>query len=396
MNILFVDDEPKVLMGIQRLLRPMRNEWNVLVAESARKALDIMKTTKIDVIVSDMMMPEINGAQLLNEVAGLYPDIIRIVLSGHSDQELIYSLVGPAHQYLSKPCDLNILKDTINRAISLKQLLGSEPLKKAISQIDALPTLPNLYLQLLNELQSNEPSMDRVGEIISKDIAMSAKILQLVNSAFFGLPQKIASPTEAALYLGIETIKALVLSIQLFKQFDTETVKAFSLESLWSHSWTTAVLARKIATLEKMDQKTTDLSFSSALLHDIGKLILVKNLPAQFQESISLARQENIPHWEAEQKIFGVSHAEIGGYLLGIWGIQNNLVEAVSLHHRPQFYQTNGLSVIIIVHLANALDHEKHLPDPSKLKNHLDLNWLNNSEFKEKFNNWRELLWKTD
>src|ERR1017187_6368046 len=112
-NLLFVDDEVRVLQGLQRQLYGMRNEWNMNFKEGGAKALDFMASAPVDVIVTDMMMPGMDGAQLLTEVMKRHPDTIRIVLSGHADREAILRLVGPAHQYLSKPCDAEELRNAI-------------------------------------------------------------------------------------------------------------------------------------------------------------------------------------------------------------------------------------------------------------------------------------------
>jgi len=203
-TLLFVDDEPKVLQGLQRQLRPMRNEWDMNFVEGGHQALDFMATHPVDVVVSDMMMPIMDGSQLFTEIVKRHPQTVRIVLSGHAEREAVLRLVGPAHQYLSKPCDADELRKAIARAFTLRELLGNERLKQLTARIKNLPTLPALQNKLTEELRKDSPSMERIGEIISRDIGMTVKILQLVNSAFFGLAQPVSNATEAAVLPGAE------------------------------------------------------------------------------------------------------------------------------------------------------------------------------------------------
>jgi len=192
-TLLFVDDEPRVLQGLQRQLRPMHHEWDMHFVDDGRKALEFMAAHPVDIVVTDMMMPGMDGSQLLAEVLKRHPQTVRIVLSGHAEREAVLRLVGPAHQYLSKPCDADELRRAIARALSLRDLLGNERLKQLATRVKNLPTLPALQNQLADELRKESPSMERVAEIVSRDIGMTAKMLQLVNSAFFGLAQPSAT-----------------------------------------------------------------------------------------------------------------------------------------------------------------------------------------------------------
>jgi HD-like signal output (HDOD) protein len=358
-SLLFVDDEPRVLQGLQRQLHSMRTEWTMNFVENGASALERMRTEPADVIVTDMMMPDMDGAQLLTEVMKRHPNSIRIVLSGHADRESVLRLVGPAHQYLSKPCDAEELRNAISRAFSLRDLLADEKLKQLAACTRALPALPALHTQLTQELRKEEPSMERVSEIISRDIGMTTKILQLVNSAFFGLSQPAANPSEAVLYLGLTTIRALVLSLQVFSQFDQKTIKGFSIESLAQHGWMTGVVARRLAEIEHCNPRIDDQCFLAGLLHDVGRLILASGLAEDYARVLDTARAAGQSIGEAEKIKFGATHAEVGAYLLGLWGLPHPVIEAVALHHRPADAPVQKFSPVIAVHVANALVHEQ-------------------------------------
>lgn len=358
-KILFVDDEPRVLDGLRRMLHGMREEWDFAFTENAYEALKILEGGKFDVIVSDMRMPGMDGAQLLAEVRESYPYMVRIVLSGQSDKETVLRSVGAAHQYLSKPCDAAALKSVVSRACSLRSVLNNESVQRCISTLDSLPSLPSLYVKLMDELRAPAPSIARVGEIISSDVAMTAKILQLVNSAFFGISRSVSSPTQAVNLLGLETIKSLVLSTQVFSQFAEDQLPAHLANQLWGHSLSAGSYAKAIAQAEKPDDSgASDHAFLAGLLHDVGKLVLAINLFDRYSKALGLSQRDGLPLVKAELQTTGISHAEVGGYLLGLWGLPDPIVEAITFHHNPSQCPAERFIPLTAVHAANALEHE--------------------------------------
>lgn len=389
-TLLFVDDEPKVLQGLQRQLRPMRHEWDMNFTEGGEQALAFMAAQPVDIVVSDMMMPGMDGSQLLGEVLKRHPQTVRIILSGQSGSEAIFRLVGPAHQYLSKPCDADELRKAITRALALRDLLGNDRLKHLTTRVKTLPSLPALQHQLAAELQKNSPSLECVGEIISHDIAMTAKILQLVNSAFFGLAQPVNNPVEAAIYLGLNTIHSLVLSADFFSQYEQQRCRAFSLEALAQHSWLTGVLARRVAHLERQDVKIIEQCFLAGLLHDVGQLILASGLPEEYAEVIAKSRNQRLPVWQVEQEFFGATHADVGAYLLALWGLSNPITEAVALHHQPSRCAAPEFSPAVAVHTADVFAHEIAGADTEASPPLLDIPCLTSLGFAGRIEIWRE------
>jgi putative nucleotidyltransferase with HDIG domain len=334
-KILFVDNDAKEVEGLRKMLRPMCHEWEMEFAASGEEALNFMAKSPFDVVVSGMHMPEMDGVKLLGIVMDRYPETVRIICSDLLDPEIAFKSSKSAHQLLMKPCSAETMKYTIERACKLQDLLRSETLRKLVAGIKKLPSLPRLYNLIVAEMQSKDASLKKVGHIISQDIAMSAKILQLVNSAIFGLPQKIADPQQAAVYLGIDTLKALVLSIHVFSLFKEDAeLFWFSLADLQKHSIMVGRLARDIAHAEKADAKVVEEALVSGILHDIGRLIMLK-IPAQFKKIMDYIERTGCDLVEAEYNVMKTSHAELGAYLLGLWGIPDNVVEAVAFHHNP-------------------------------------------------------------
>ncbi len=376
LRVIFVDDEPNLLMSLKRVLRPLRHEWEMVFTESALKALELMEIESFDVVVTDMRMPGMNGIQLLTNVMKLYPKTVRIILSGQADQEDIMKSVSVSHQFLTKPCEVGEIKSTILRACALFDLLKDESVKKIVSRVKCLPSLPTLYAEITEELKSTTSSIRNVGEIISKDAGMTAQVLKLVNSSFFGLRQEVKTPSNAISYLGIDTVKSLVLMHQLFSQFKIK-IPGFSLEALWEHNKNTGVLARAIAEAEGQEKNVINTSFMAGLLHDVGKLVFADNFSEQFSKAVNLNKKENIPLWEAEAEIIGVTHGEIGAYLIGLWGLPAPLVEALAFHHDPCRSMCDDFSPLTAVHMANIFEHGEIETD-TELKFQFDDNYMAN------------------
>ena len=347
------------MKGLQRSLRKMRNEWEMTFVSSSKEALEILDTGSFDVIVSDLRMPEMDGAQLLAEVKSKHPEVVRIILSGQVEQETTFRSVQLAHQSLSKPCDADILKHTLNKLFALRNLLEDESIKRILSQTETLPSLPAIYTDVVSELQTPDPSVKKIGEIISADLAMTAKILQVVNSAFFGLVRKISNPREAVMLLGTDTIKALVLSVKIFSELNQKKFGWFNFDELFNHSMSVSMLAQTITKEERLDQKLVNNSVMAGMFHDLGKLILVTNFHEAYQKVLTEAGQTKQNLWDLESEVFGTSHAEIGAYLMGLWGLEYPVIEAIAFHHQPGKSLSNAAGLLTAVHFGDAFDRFK-------------------------------------
>ena len=357
MRVMFVDDDVQVLRGIERMLDSADVDWEVETATSGVEALSKLAEAAVDVLVSDMKMPDMDGADLLAQVSLLYPDTVRIILSGQADKEAVYRAISPMHQYLGKPCEAESLRATVARALSLRAMLHATESHKFLGRISSLPSVPDLYRQVVAEAESEHGTVSRVGDLIAQDPAMAAKILQLANSAIFGCRAPVTSPAQAAALIGMDTLKSLVLSLQVFQSFDDTSVPGFSIDKLMRHSMQVACNARHIALAEKLDDIAVCESFTAGLLHDVGQLILAANAPEEFADALRFAASEPVPLILAERSRFGIGHDEIGGYLLALWGLPQNIVEAVAFHHRPQHDAGSQLNTASVVFFANLLDN---------------------------------------
>lgn len=353
-SILFVDDEPMILQGLQRMLRPLRHEWDMDFVESGGLALQRMEQKNYDVIVSDMRMPGMNGAELLNQVMTLHPKTIRLILSGQSEHELILKCVGSTHQYLAKPCEPEALKATIARATSFQFTCDNERVQALVPRLERLPSLPSIYMELTRLLESPDVSMEEVGALIGRDIGLTARLLKIVNSGFFGLRRELTTPVEAASYLGVEIIKALMLGIHVYNEFKAELGPRFSAERLWQHSLKVGAAAERVAKAEGAGKDVSSQALTAGILHDAGKAVLAANLPGEYSAALRQVQSGEVSELDAERQAFGATHAEVGGYLLGLWGLPVPVVEAIAFHHAPSGSPAEGFTPLTAVHVANA------------------------------------------
>lgn len=355
MRVLFVDDEVDVLRGLQCSLRRQREEWNMHFVVSGAEALQLMSKEPFDVVVSDMRMPGMDGVQLLTQVRERHPTTVRIILSGHAGEDAILRAVGPAHQYLAKPCDPGEIRSTIQAALALRSVLTDDKVKQVVARLDSIPSLPSLYQEILSELRAEEPSIRKVAEIVAKDVGMTAKLLQLVNSAFFGLSSEVTDPAKAVMHLGTDTVRALVLTNGVFTQMTKERI-ACDLPQLWAHSMRVAALAKAIAQCQRSSKEVLGACYQAGFLHDVGHLVLAVNMPTEYCLAKAEADKGPGTPTQSERARIGATHAEVGGYLLGIWGLPDLVVQAVTFHDEPSRFPTRGFSPLAAVHTANAID----------------------------------------
>lgn len=387
-SILFVDDEPNILSGLKRMLRSLRTDMDLNFAGSGQDALEFLDKNNVDVIVTDMRMPKMDGATLLTKVQQRHPRVMRMILSGHAEQSSILQTVGVAHQFLAKPTSAEVLKDVLNRACVLQDMMGDEFLREFVSKIGSLPSLPTVYVELQDVLKNPEASVEEVGQVIEKDMAMSVKVLQLVNSAFFGLFKTVESPARAVNLLGVDTIKALVLNVGVFNEIGQD-VELDKIEKLWKHSFRVAFYAKHIAQLEEQDEDGINHIFIAGLLHDIGKLLFYVHAADNYKKVVAEADKRPIRCHIAEKEVFHVDHALIGGYLLGLWGMPGPVVEGVAFHHSLQSYPGSSFCPAVAVHVADVIACELQASQNFE-KPLLEQNYLAQIGLLDKYEKWYE------
>jgi len=358
-RILFVDDDPSVLQGLGRSLRKKRTEWDMVFAQGGVAGIEAMTEGEFGVIVSDVHMEDVDGFEVLKFAKEWQPEALRIVLTGQTQFDVSLRTVSVAHQCLAKPCDRYEVRESIERACTLRGLLGDESLRKTLSSIESLPTTPELFTKLTRLLEDEGTGAADIGALLQRDLGMSAKILQVVNSAFFGLPRRITNITEAVSFLGQRVIRAMVLGEEAFRPFRGKGLfSATDLEREQDHGLQVARLARKLV-------GTGDLAegaFLAGMMHDIGWTVAGCLLPDLYR-SFDAQRRAGRRGPTIERQTMGATHEAIGAFLLGAWGLPLTVVEAVAYHAEPHKVPHEQMDVVTAVHVATSLLYEMRTAD---------------------------------
>ena len=389
-RILFVDDERPVLDALRALLRHHRHKWDMVFVDGGRAAMQELERGNFDVIVSDMRMPDIDGATLLRHVQERHPSVVRLVHSGYAELEAALRTIPVAHQFLIKPCGAEVLENVVERTCALQALILDPAVREYVGGLQRLPSLPQAYLQLTGVLADENSGVEDVARVIEGDSSMCAKVLQLVNSSFIGVGRELTNIELAIAYLGTNMVKNLTLVVHVFSTSGLNPAHADVLTRMQRHSMLVSAIARSMTADQK---RLSEDAFIAGILHDIGKLILASERPDAFGRIVSMALDTQRPLFEVEQQELGVTHAELGGYLLGIWGLPYPIVEAVANHHCPwRVDQQGGLDVLSAVYVADLLAHEQEaLRGGHDAAVPIDLDYLERIGVMHRLPAWREL-----
>jgi HD-like signal output (HDOD) protein len=389
-TLLIVDDDPATAAQLRKILADLSADWHIEDVGTPDEALAAMGRGTVDVVLANTHLGGTGGLQLLSDVKTRYPQTIRLATSAAAHRSVIMRALEVAHQFLPKPIEPGGLKAALARTRSFREQVANESLRRLIADIRTIPSLPGIYQELVAALQSPQASVETAATIISKDMAMVSKILQVVNSAYFSLRRTISSPAHAIALLGIDTIKSLVLSLQVFSQFNQSGDLPVSIDALWRHGMATGSAAKAIAKSEGVGALGVEGAFIAGLVHDIGVLVLGTNFPEQYQDVLRISRRQGLAVWSAEQEVFGASHSEVAGYLLGIWGLNEAVVEAVTYHHNPTARPQQGFSVLTAVYAANAIDEERDATLSPESRTLLDPEYFASCGLMDRVSGWRE------
>lgn len=328
MKVLLVDDEPLILAALRRMLGRVRPEWTVDTAGGGLPALARFEESPPDLIVADLDMPDLDGLSLLARVRDQHPATVRIVLSGTGDPATRLRTATVAHHFLAKPCEVDDLLEVLDRARPLA-VQRAEPVPAAILAADTLPSAPPVYAALSRTMADDHSSLSDIERIVEQDQAITARVLQVVNSAFFGLPRPVDSLSRALPFLGLQALGTLVLSVEAFRAFDgSRRCTGFSFDDHRIHGLLAGRIASRLA-----PSRDRDTAFTAGLLHDVGTLLLADRLPDQLSAVLEAARSSGRPVHQVEHELLGMSHAAVGGRLLRLWGLPEALAEVVERHH---------------------------------------------------------------
>ena len=335
LKILFVDDEPLILDGLRRQFRSKRKVWEVRVAGSADEALALMEQDPASVVVSDMQMPQISGAALLTTVRLRWPHAVRIILSGQTDQAEMLKDIGVIHQFLQKPCPPETIALAVERTTRMSAAVRSGDLDQLVGGLESLPVVSGTYRELIGLLEDEDSDVKAIGAVVEKDIGLSTKLLQMVNSAFFGLPRTIRSAQQAILLIGLQNLKQMALTSQIFDAVTQDQDCDRFVAGLWRVSSDISSMAAGLARANGQPAQVQDTARLAGTLSLIGRAVLARNAPERFARAQKHAASEGVSLREAEIQEFKLAHEAVGAYALGLWAFDHGVVDAVALQASP-------------------------------------------------------------
>lgn len=322
-RILCVDDEVEILRSLKRAF--ILSDYEIFVASSAEEAFIIMRDNEIDMIISDMRMPIVDGYKFLSQVKMLYPDIIRIMLSGYSDEKLIIKAVQEniVKSYIFKPWENKLLLGTVEKIFKLQDDMKDKNIDKIVGKFHDIPTISRSYKSIKESIEE-DLDFDIIAELIERDSAITAKILRIANSAFYGI--NTADIKKAITYLGMNNIRDIVMSTSIFESFERDYKAKEIYKKIWKHSFLTNKIMGYIYR-EVMKKAPSEIYMTAGLMHNIGVIPFLqkfeKEMMSIFEDEY---REKKLISLEEEK--MGVNHRELGAYLLQWWGFPYPVVEA--------------------------------------------------------------------
>jgi HD-like signal output (HDOD) protein/ActR/RegA family two-component response regulator len=391
-RILFVDDDELILRSMARVLRQhaQHASWELHFVTDGEVALELLAQKSFAVVLVDAQMPRMSGTTLLRRVQESNPSVVRILLSGHTGLDMLRTALPLVHQFIAKPFDAQLLKTTLINACGLRRILNRPELRTLVGSSNELPSAPRTYVEISNALNDPHASTRTVAEIVEKDIALSSRVLQLVSSGLYGLPRQVSSIGGAVAFLGVEVIKAVVLAIEVSKMFPLpRATPDFSLEAVQRKSAAAAHLAKRLLGSEN----GADSVLIAGMLQDVGQLIFAARAAQRFSIALSTSARGKTPLYEAELELFGATHAEVGGYLLGLWGLPPRIVHAVANHLKP----VEGARVFdaaAALYVANLLSQNPDVPALDEVPARttaIDLSYLRTLGVAHQLDDWRRM-----
>jgi len=392
-RLLFVDDEVAILQGLKRALRPQRQEWDMVFVASAEQALQLLQQSYFDVLITDMRMPGMDGADLLQAVIEHSPHTLRLVLSGQADEQRMAQTINTAHQFLTKPCSVGQLITTLQKIFALDQIVPQANIRHRLAAIQELPahplTLKNLQAVLV------DPGLDltQVADLVCSDPVMAVRVLQMVNGGFYGGQQSISDCRQALQQIGADSLKALIQQRGLLNSYDLEetTLDGFSSTDILAKGALVGRLARRIALQQGYSNSFAESCYLSGLLHDIGILVLENAWPDEYAEIKAQAQHGQASLISLEQERLGTHHAKAGAYLAGLWGLPEPIVSAIAWHHQPSALDDPSFSPLSALHLADWLVHQR--PESAyQEKLEADDDYLQQLGWRAQQHDWQQLL----
>lgn len=364
---LFVGDEPLLRHLCEPLSLALQGRYRVFTAHSSERAIALVRQQRFSVVVSDFTAPEIDGLRFLSQAVFHQPDCPRIIIADEADRlRVACLLVG--HRYFSKPCDVEALGDLLLRLASFRDIVCNEKIRRLIGGLGSLPAPPETFLKLEKLIESRAASIQEVADLVEQDPVLTAKLLQIVNSAHIGAAARVLRVIDAVQMLGLAMVRILALGLHTFTAYNKRGGKTAAPSQLWDHSLRVATNARRIARANRFEHVTCERAFLAGLLHDVGRIVVHASAPQECAQVAELARKCEIPSVIAEAQRFAATYADIGAYLLALWGMDEETTAIVQYQERVESFTGTDVNALAAVHIAHATDAADRVSYPLQLK----------------------------
>ncbi len=383
-SVLFVDDEKHVLDGLRLALFERDDVWDMSFALGPEKALELMHKGPFDAVVSDLRMPSMDGAALLERARTLLPGAVRVILSGQADHVSVVRALAVAHQFLHKPCSAEVVFDTVQHMFDLRELMCDPRIEALIGRLEFIPSPPETYFELTRLMNKDDADANDFAAVIERDGALSAKVLQMANSAYFRSQREVTSIRQAVVHLGHEALRSMVLSSSLFGTAGPRVAAGFDLAGEQARAQALAQRARDLA--PRADGET---AFAAGLLHNLGRLAFAMGAPEAYERLLEEAAGDPKRIEAAERERFSVSREQVGAYLLGIWGLPGTLVEAVAYQSEPSRAPNPDAPTLMAVHAALNLPAASSPSATDDSEARLDPRVLSRPAWRDAISRWR-------
>jgi HD-like signal output (HDOD) protein/CheY-like chemotaxis protein len=352
MRILLVDGDADFLQRVRRAFWKSHRNWEVILTHAGSEAEQVLERDQVDIVFSELRLPDREGVELIHRVRELQPGAVRIALAepalaGWTEQE-----EGDLHRLFVKPLEPEFLIGVVESLDIEDDAASVRAVRAFVGGLGRIPSLPSLYSELVALLQREDAGMGEVARLIRSDLGVASQVLKLANSVHCAADRPVSELGQALAMLGIDTLRSVVLFRGLISSFDTTRPQGLDLEQLWLHSFQVATGVRKLVVLEG-ETRLADLAFSVGLLHDIGLVVLATDPSQRYRAILDQALSSRIPLSVLEHDTYGVDHAQIGAHLLNLWGLPPLFCRPVREHHAPPA-GGEGFPLSIALHLADA------------------------------------------
>ncbi len=343
LKALIVDDNSTRLARIRRSIDQARLPIGAFFTSSLAEAESSWDEFRFDVAACLVERMDGPAARTLSLIESVKPEVARVLFT---DNHRIRNWSSP-HLVMSANPSVSDLNRGLHGAARWKERLEDVHLAEIVAGARKLPSLPDVYLRIQEEIHSSDPALNKIGHIIETDPALGLTVLRVVNSSLFGLKQEVGDIVQATALLGMRTISSLVLAASLYSSAALDKKLT---TKMWNEALRVGSLAREIARAEGLGRALEEESQLAGLLHDVGDIVLLQHWPKKFVQ-VDLRNRE-----EDERRLFGATHADIGAYLVAVWGLPSGVVDAVGFHHKPSDgANPRLLSATTAVHIARTL-----------------------------------------